>query len=214
MKTILSAILLVLILSGCSVAGEEEVGTDQAAAVEGRSPVVLVTDPAALAYLEQTGMSFAERFSELAAAASSGEAMDRASTRYRALEGFVRADMATVLEDYSNARKPPPTMGDGVSSGVEKGLRYHAFNADWLASPSARFELIAVSNRIDRRGVPARAATCGEQRLIYRLAYSGSREDSRLPFTVVVTFPQRPSASRGNRCTSSGRDDAGAPPAI
>ena len=198
MKAILSALsLLLLFVAGCSVASEEDVGTNEAKSVEGRTPVVLVTDPEALGYLEQNGFSFAERFSELAAGNGSGEAIDRESPRYRALEDFVRADMSTVLEDYSTAvpRKPLPTIGDGANSGVEKGLRYHAFNADWLESASARFELIAVSNRIDRRGVPARTATCGEQRLVYRLAYSGNREDSRLPFTVVVTFPQRASAS-------------------
>jgi len=197
MKTMLSALLVLLFVAGCSVASEEEVGTAEGKSVEGRTPVVLVTDPEALAYLEQSGFSFAERFAEVASSQSSGEAMDRESPRYRALEGFVRADMSTVFEDYSTAipRKPLPTIGDGANSGVEKGLRYHAFNADWLESASARFELIAVSNRIDRRGVPARAATCGEQRLVYRLAYSGNREDSRLPFTVVVTFPQRPSPS-------------------
>jgi hypothetical protein len=190
-------LLFVLLVAGCAVANEEEIGTAEGRSVEGRTPVVLVTDPEALKFLEQNGFSFAERFAEIAAEAGSGERMARESTRYRALQDFVRADVATVLGDYTSAvpRKTLPTIGDGANTAVEKGERYHAFNAAWLESPAARFELIAVSNRIDRRGVPERARTCGEQRLVYRLAYSGNREDSRLPFTVVVTFPQRPSAS-------------------
>jgi hypothetical protein len=63
------------------------------------------------------------------------------------------------------------------------------FDVRWLDSPSARFDLVSVVNRVDRHDVTGAA----EVRLIYRLAYSiagadGTTRGSRLPFTVNVVL--------------------------
>ncbi len=55
---------------------------------------------------------------------------------------------------------------------------------DWLRSPHAHFELVAVVNRIDRRNFREEpAASCGEIRFIYRLAYRFG--DARRPFSFT-----------------------------
>lgn len=66
----------------------------------------------------------------------------------------------------------------------------------WLTSPDAHLSLAGVVNRVDRRDLRP-GESCGEVRLVYRLAYSQAREDggevgSRLPFTFnVVMVPEQ-----------------------
>lgn len=68
------------------------------------------------------------------------------------------------------------------------------FKPAWLTRGS--FELVGLVNRIDRRVFDA--ATCGEVRLVYRLAFAGKkRPTTRLPMTVNVRIPQ-PKPQAGN----------------
>src|SRR5262245_60222066 len=64
------------------------------------------------------------------------------------------------------------------------------FKPEWMTR--GRFELIAVVNRLDRRAFdPPEAPTCGEVRLVYRLALKNAhRPNTRLPMTVNVRIPQ------------------------
>lgn len=67
-----------------------------------------------------------------------------------------------------------------------------AFDTRWLRSPDGHFELAGVVNRLDRRDLHA-GETCGEVRLVYRLAYAQKRPGqaavgSRLPLTLNVVF--------------------------
>lgn len=61
------------------------------------------------------------------------------------------------------------------------------FKPAWLTRGS--FELVGLVNRLDRRVFDG--ATCGEVRLVYRLAFAGKkRPTTRLPMTVNVRIPQ------------------------
>jgi hypothetical protein len=71
------------------------------------------------------------------------------------------------------------------------------FNPAWLTR--GRLELVGVVNRIDRRGFDR--STCGEVRLVYRLALKNrKRPVTRLPLTVNVRIPQPKPA--GGDCRS------------
>jgi hypothetical protein len=71
-----------------------------------------------------------------------------------------------------------------------EGLLPRRFDTRWLRSADARFELTGVLNRVDRMDFDR--TTCGEIRMIYRLAYR--RADlrpavhSRLPFTLAAIY--------------------------
>lgn len=82
------------------------------------------------------------------------------------------------------------------------------FQIAWLTR--GRFELVGVVNRFDRRfDLPDEAPSCGEVRLVYRLALQNlGRPATRLPMTVNVRIPQP--ATAGCRAVAeqwrSGRD--------
>lgn len=77
-----------------------------------------------------------------------------------------------------------------AAAGVGMRFSHRLFDRRWLTHPQFRFELVAVVNRMDRR--PFFAGSCGELRLVYRLAYStdhgGRAVSSRLPMTVNVVY--------------------------
>lgn len=60
----------------------------------------------------------------------------------------------------------------------------------WLRAEEARWDLVAVVNRIDRADFSA-GETCGDVRFIYRLGYQTDAGSSRLPVTlnVVHSYP-------------------------
>ena len=63
----------------------------------------------------------------------------------------------------------------------------YRFNTKWLTSNLARFELVAVVQRLDK--AYRTPGACGETRLIYRLAYTSTKNVvSRLPMTMNVVF--------------------------
>ncbi len=102
-------------------------------------------------------------------------------------------DGDATLAEYKAARPP---VGTSSKTAREVTATYASLNKKWLQSSALHFELVAVVNRFDRRIFEPRKATCGEVRLIYRAAYRGKRESSRLPVTVVVVFPQSSSDCR------------------
>lgn len=85
---------------------------------------------------------------------------------------------------------------DDERAGVGMRHAHRLFDVRWLDDPRARFELVGVVNRIDRRAF--HPGTCGETRLVYRLAYRTDDIDSRLPMTVNVVFFQRGDAECGD----------------
>jgi hypothetical protein len=95
----------------------------------------------------------------------------------RTLEGVVDRDL--VIEHADAANYPAGNVG-------------RAFDVRWLRSPYAFFQLVGVVNRLDRLDF-AEPGSCGEVRLVYRLAYrltraDGAAQGSRLPFVVNVVL--------------------------
>jgi hypothetical protein len=93
--------------------------------------------------------------------------------------GKKSALLATVTSDMQEFTKGLPP----------KSIK-RPFKPEWMTR--GRFELTAVVNRLDRREFdPPEARTCGEVRLVYRLALKNpGRPSTRLPMTVNVRIPQ------------------------
>ncbi len=75
---------------------------------------------------------------------------------------------------------------------VTMAKKHRLFNAQWLQSKDAFYELIGVVPRFDMAPFGSQKFRCGETRLIYRLAYEkkwkGSDVYSRLPLILNVVF--------------------------
>lgn len=145
-----------------------------AAAVE---DVVLVTDPIVLKEIEARGGSLHALV----------DGTPSPGPRYAAIVASIRADVAA-------AKASDPQSGTGL------GSSHRLFDASKLGSKEAKFELVAVSNRIDRLHVAPSA--CGEVRFVYRLSYATTRSGvaitSRLPATLAVSFWSRDKESAGD----------------
>ncbi|WP_437288277.1 hypothetical protein [Sorangium sp. So ce406] len=136
-------------------------------------PLLRITDRAALAALEAAGLDFGSVLTGAPRAPASLAALSRTAEL---------ASVARVLsEDLRQVQRADPRSGTSVARHAHR-----LFDERWLSAESARFELIGVMNRMDRR--PFHASGCGETRLVYRLAYAakspaGAR--SRLPMTAA-----------------------------
>lgn len=139
--------------------------------------VLLITERAALAELEQAGLSV---FGVLLA--GKGEGLGRL-----AKQSAIWRDITKTLDQDIRAYKYRDRL-----SGVGMKYAHRLFDTRWLKSNEARLELVAVVNRLDRQ--PFTWKRCGEVRLVYRLAYSslqqGMKVESRLPLTLNVVFFQ------------------------
>jgi len=138
-------------------------------------PLVLVTETAALRALEEKGYDL-------------GTLLDGAAARDNAqlAKGKRFANVVARLDqDLAEAKAADPAAGVGMAKA------HRLFDVRWLRSQSARFELIGVSNRLDRRPFATVDGTCGEVRFVYRLAYATTAKDtaiaSRLPATIAFT---------------------------
>jgi hypothetical protein len=136
-------------------------------------PLLLVTEPAALQAAEKSGAGFAYWLAETPAAdgIASNQALMR-SNAWRSIVDPIGTSLAAIQRRDRQA-------GVGIAK-----YPHRLFDARWLASPDAFFELVGVANRMDRR--PFQDGACGETRLVYRLAYRTSAMQSRLPMTVNV----------------------------
>jgi hypothetical protein len=141
-------------------------------------PLLLVTDPAVLALLERRGFAFGD----LVAGPGTGPADNgrlSATSHYASIADAIAADLELV-------RSRDPQAGVGVHR-----FSHRLFDVRWLRAATARFELVAVVNRLDR--APFHAKSCGETRLVYRLSYAtsikGVEVTSRLPMTVGFEVP-------------------------
>lgn len=137
-------------------------------------PLLLVTSPAALQAAEKSGAGFGRWF-DTAPTSNDGIAINQALVRspaWRSIAEPLGASLAGIQRRDKQA-------GVGVSR-----YPHRLFDARWLSSPDAFFELVGVANRMDRR--PFQSGACGETRLVYRLAYSTTEMQSRLPMTVNV----------------------------
>ncbi len=147
-----------------------------ASAPDPGTPVVIVTDAAVVRAVDDA----LGGFGGVVLGREAPQTADMASDpRWRAIADTLTADLREL------ARADP-------RSGVGMRHVHRLFDARWLRSPKTRLELVAVVNRVDRQ--PFAPSTCGELRLIYRLAYTTTRGDteidSRLPMTVNVVHHQ------------------------
>ncbi len=137
-------------------------------------PLLLVTDPLVMRALEDAGYDL-------------GSLLDGAAARDNAAlaNGKRFGSVVVRLEkDLVEAKTEDP------SSGVGMAKSHRLFDVRWLRAKSARFELVGVTNRLDRRPFALNGA-CGETRFVYRLSYAttknGTAIASRLPATIAFT---------------------------
>jgi AcrR family transcriptional regulator len=147
----------------------------RAAEPEATQPIAVVTDRGALAAVARAGGDFGMLVAGHANPGANNGELAKNPAQLSITEA-VAADVAAVARE-------DPRAGVGI-----RGHPHRLFDVRWLTASSARFELVAVVNRIDRRAF--HHGSCGEARLVYRLAYgeqkAGVRHASRLPMTVVA----------------------------
>ncbi|MFT3953065.1 MAG: hypothetical protein QM722_01115 [Piscinibacter sp.] len=157
------------------------------AAAETRRPFADTTDVRVLQALEQRGYGFGRYFD--AEPGLSNAALARTSPAYGRLAETVSADVRELRREIEASGRRLYEITDGNVGRI--------FELAWLTSPEARFRLVGVVARFDRRDFSADPASCGELRLVYRLAYrmerGGRRLASRMPFSInVVHDLERP----------------------
>ncbi len=140
---------------------------------EEKDPLVLITDPKILIPLEKNGFQFSERIAGKAAH-DFNNAQLLSNPAYSSLVKTIENDLNEIrIRDF-------PRLGVGMK------YPHRLFDSRWLKSAEAHFELVGISNRMDRQ--PFTPNACGEIRFIYRLAYKtktkGELITSRLPLTI------------------------------
>jgi len=123
-------------------------------------PILLVTSRNELQGLEQRGLGF--------------DAVVGGADRERIV--------STLTGDLRRIAQRDRRAGVGIR------FSHRLFDARWLGDARFRFELVGIVNRIDRRAF--HPGTCGETRLVYRLAYATPGVSGRVPMTVNVVFFQ------------------------
>ncbi len=132
---------------------------------------ILIRDPEVLELLEKKGFSLSSMIANEETV--NLEILFKKNANYKKIADTIRTD----LRELMNKEK----------SGVGMAFSKRVFDANWFSSAFAQFELVGVINRIDRAVFDP--ATCGETRLVYRLAYhSKTGNYSRLPVTFMVKF--------------------------
>lgn len=138
--------------------------------------VLLNTEPELMRQLEAEGLSL---FALLGAPTARSTRELAASSRFAAVSAVLRADVAELAR------------GDRAAGVGIHRFTHRLFDVRWLESDTTRFELVAVVGRPDRAAFAA--DSCGETRLVYRLAYRVERDDgvieSRLPMTLSLELP-------------------------
>ncbi len=142
------------------------------------APDLLVNDLAVLDQLERAGFDLGGR---IGGASSHNAMLATSSPIFRQLADVVATDL-----DALKAADPTAAVGLGTS--------HRIFDLKWLRAASARFRLVAVTNRTDR--LASTPGACGEVRFVYRLQYTSPKGSSRLPMTMLVVHEQ-PQVSGG-----------------
>ncbi|WP_342379533.1 hypothetical protein NVS55_08660 [Myxococcus stipitatus] len=138
-------------------------------------PSLLLSEPSELILLEQQGLSFGQ---QLGAPAEDAQSL-LASPRYASFVSVIERDLAELSSRDGIALSQFPLDPQRLN---------YVFDARWLRSPRARFQLVGVVNRLDMRF--ATPKECGQLRLIYRLSLQPEgRPVVRLPMTVNVIRP-------------------------
>lgn len=147
-------------------------------------PVLAVDDLPTLSALEGAGYALADVLD--APGSRTTAELTASSAPFRTLSEAVATATAELrAEMKANGRPLREVTAENIG---------RVMDMRWLASPLARFRLVGVVNRIDKRDFGQPAGTCGEIRLIYRLGsrFEGSKKgklySSRLPVSLNVVF--------------------------
>lgn len=164
-------------------------------AARAAEPVLYVEQPALLAQLEKMGYAFADLFGR--EGDGNLERLYADAPAYRGIADTIKADVAELRTEIEAGGRPLREF-----TAVEAG---RVMDMRWLSTNAARFRLVGIVNRLDRRDFhDALGQTgCGEVRLIYRLAYAfrkdgkGKLLSSRMPFNFNAVFDAKPDADGG-----------------
>ncbi|TGV41247.1 hypothetical protein EN811_26290, partial [bacterium M00.F.Ca.ET.168.01.1.1] len=156
-------------------------------------PVTIVDDPAVLAALDAKGFGFAGSF------AMDGDddlkSLYQEAPAYHAIVETVAADVAALRAEMKAGGRTLYEVTDGNVGRI--------IDIRWLKTNAARFRLVGVVNRLDRRDFAqlGKESSCGEVRFIYRLAYAfrknGKQLASRLPFNFSAIYRVAPDPDGG-----------------
>jgi hypothetical protein len=131
---------------------------------------LLITEPSVLSELEDRGLSLTALFG------GSTRATNEELARLPRFAPVLRR----LRSDADEVKVRDPLAGVDVAR-----FSHRLFDARFLESKLARFELAGVVNRPDRMAFDP--SSCGEVRLVYRLAYRRDAERaSKLPMTISV----------------------------
>lgn len=156
-------------------------------------PVTIIDDPAVLAALDAKGFGFAGMFG-VDGKGDLKTLYDKAPAYHRIVE--------TVANDVAALRAEMKAGGRRLYE-VTDGNVGRIIDMRWLKTDAARFRLVGVVNRLDRRDFAEirDGGRCGEVRFIYRLAYSFKKNGkvlaSRLPFNFNAIYSAAPDADGG-----------------
>ncbi len=133
---------------------------------------VAITDSAAMQYLETHGFSFNALLSKDWKRGAGTKVLNNAELAgiapVAALRGVVRREFMDYQRSYL-ARSPILKDIEENEIGTGTSPLHRKFERNYLDSKAARFNLVGVVNRLDRRF--RSPGTCGEIRFLYRLAY-------------------------------------------
>lgn len=156
-------------------------------------PVTIVDDPQVLAKLDAKGFGFAGIFG--AGGKDDLKTLYDTAPAYHAIIDTVAADVAALRAEMKAGGRPLYEVTDGNVGRI--------IDMRWLKTNAARFRLVGVVNRLDRRDFAKLGtdAGCGEVRFVYRLGYSfkknGKLLASRLPFNFNAVYNVSPDADGG-----------------
>ncbi|HEY6257667.1 MAG TPA: hypothetical protein VIY51_17940 [Xanthobacteraceae bacterium] len=160
MVTVLRALLLLCLCASCAAAAAE----------------LNIEEPQRLQEIERGGFTFGDLVL--------GPSRSGADNAALYQEPAYRSIVDSLATDLRQLQRADPQLGLTIKA------QHRMFDAAWLRSSSARFELAGVVNRMDR--AVFNPGSCGEIRFVYRLAYrkaeASSSIYSRLPMTVNVVF--------------------------
>ncbi len=165
------------------------------AASRAAEPVLYVEDPALLAQLEKMGYAFTDIFGN--GGDGNLQALYAEAPGYRALADIITGDVRELRGEIEAGGRPLREF-----TAAETG---RVMDMRWLKTNVARFRLVGVVNRLDRRDFHQLLGEggCGEVRLVYRLAYAfrkggkGRLLSSRMPFNFNAVFDVKPDADGG-----------------
>ncbi|RWO38844.1 MAG: hypothetical protein EOS12_29725 [Mesorhizobium sp.] len=164
-----------------------------ASTARAEGPVTVIDNPAVLAALDAGGFGFAD---VLGVDGEDGlKTLYDEAPAYHAIVDIVASDVAALRAEMKAGGRPLYEVTDGNVGRI--------MDVRWLKTDAARFRLVGVVNRLDRRDfMPLQGdRSCGEVRFIYRLAYSfrknGKLLASRLPFNFNAVYSAAPDADGG-----------------